>query len=72
MKKKKIILLACSSIAIAYIYAETSSHTNSGLYGDSEGNSHTRSGFYNLARGGSHTSSGLSDKDSQTTSYPAP
>jgi hypothetical protein len=61
MKKKIIILLACSSLAIAYVYgySEGGSHTSSGLYGDSEGSSHTSSGLYSL--GGSHTSSGLSN-----------
>jgi hypothetical protein len=62
MKKKIIILLACSSVAIAYVYgySEGGSHTSSGLYGDSEGSNHTSSGLYSLT-GGSHTSSGLSD-----------
>jgi hypothetical protein len=61
MKKKIIILLACFSVAIAYVYgySEGGSHTSSGLYGDSEGSSHTSSGLYSL--GGSHTSSGLSN-----------
>jgi hypothetical protein len=37
MKKKIIILLACFSVAIAYVYgySQGSSHTSSGLYGDS-------------------------------------
>jgi hypothetical protein len=68
--KKKIILLTCSSIATAYIYAG-GSHTSSGLYGNSGGSSHANSGFYRPT-GGSHTSSGLSDKENQTTIYTAP
>jgi hypothetical protein len=62
MKKKIIILLACFSVAIAYVYgySQGSNHTSSGLYGDSEDSSQNSSGLYSLT-GGSHTSSGLSN-----------
>jgi hypothetical protein len=61
MKKKIIILLTGSSLAIGYFYgySDGGSHTSSGLYGDSKGSPRNSSGLYSL-HGGSHTSSGLS------------
>jgi hypothetical protein len=62
MKKRIIILLACSSVALAYVYgySEGSSHTSSGLSGTDEGGSRDSSGLYSLT-GGSHTSSGFTN-----------
>jgi hypothetical protein len=66
MKKKIIILLACSSVAIAYVYgySERSSHTSSGLSGNGAGGSRNGSGLYSLD-GGSHTSSGFSNPNKE-------